>query len=324
MPVRPLFLLSLPRSGSTLLQRLLAAHDRIDTAPEPWLLLPHIYALRRRGVYAEYGHSGAVRALSDFAEGLPGGRPDYEQSLREFALGLYAKASRADALYFLDKTPRYSLIVQDLHRLFPEAKFVFLWRNPLAVVASVIETWGRGRWRMHPWRVDLYQGLASLVSAYEQMRESSLALRYEDLVGAPEPELARLYDYLGLSHDDGAVARFADTDVSGRFGDQVGTRRYGEISTDSLAKWRDTLRGPARKHWSRRYLRWIGRERLARMGYDLDALLADLDRSETRFRGTLSDLYGMAYGSIVCALDLRIVADQLASGRSLMRVHTHR
>src|SRR5919107_2181016 len=40
----PLFLLSLPRSGSTLAQRILAAHGGIATTSEPWILLPYLYA----------------------------------------------------------------------------------------------------------------------------------------------------------------------------------------------------------------------------------------------------------------------------------------
>jgi hypothetical protein len=46
MSARPtaIFLLSLPRSGSTLAQRILAAHEGIATTSEPWILLPYGYA----------------------------------------------------------------------------------------------------------------------------------------------------------------------------------------------------------------------------------------------------------------------------------------
>src|SRR5688500_15750036 len=65
-PPTPLFLLSLPRSGSTLAQRILAAHEAIATASEPWILLPYLYTLRERGAYAEYNHRVLVRAVEDF------------------------------------------------------------------------------------------------------------------------------------------------------------------------------------------------------------------------------------------------------------------
>ena len=326
MAVTPLFLLSLPRSGSTLLQRLLSGHEAIATTAEPWLLLPLVYALRERGVYAEYGHWGACRALSDFASGLPGGRTSYDASLRTFALELYAKASertRPEATFFLDKTPRYSLIAQDLGRLFPEARFVYLWRNPLAIVASIIETWGQGRWRIHPWRVDLFKGLSSLLDAYVGMRDTALALRYEDLVQSPDAELSRLGGYLGLDLGLGTAAPAIDSQVRGRFGDQDGSAHYDKVSTASLTKWRGTLSSPARKAWCGRYLRWIGRDRLKMMGYDLDGLLDDLASAPQVTRGTLSDLSDMVYGSIASVLEPRIIKHKLSSSWGITQIYRH-
>ncbi|MBT8101022.1 MAG: sulfotransferase, partial [Gammaproteobacteria bacterium] len=52
--LRPVFLLSLPRSGSTLLQRMLMTHPAISSVPEPWLLLPIFYPRRTSGHSAEY------------------------------------------------------------------------------------------------------------------------------------------------------------------------------------------------------------------------------------------------------------------------------
>jgi len=49
-----MFLFSLPCSSSTSTQRLLATHEQIATASESWILLPDPYALRSRGVYADY------------------------------------------------------------------------------------------------------------------------------------------------------------------------------------------------------------------------------------------------------------------------------
>ena len=64
--MQPIFLFSLPRSGSTLAQRIIASHAEIATTAEPWLLLPCLYALRHGGVYAEYSQATAVKAIRDF------------------------------------------------------------------------------------------------------------------------------------------------------------------------------------------------------------------------------------------------------------------
>ncbi|MGH3139020.1 MAG: sulfotransferase, partial [Gaiellales bacterium] len=89
MSVRPVFVFSLPRSGSTLLQRMVATHPEIATASEPWILLPQLYALRETGIVAEYGHRTAARAIADFGDSLPGGRDDYLDEVRRSALALY-------------------------------------------------------------------------------------------------------------------------------------------------------------------------------------------------------------------------------------------
>ena len=68
----PVFLFSLPRSGSTLVQRLIAGHPEVATTSEPWVLLPLLYTMRRPGAFTEYGHRTAVRAIDDFTGQLPG------------------------------------------------------------------------------------------------------------------------------------------------------------------------------------------------------------------------------------------------------------
>ncbi|MEO8425324.1 MAG: sulfotransferase [Actinomycetota bacterium] len=277
MTIRPLFLLSLPRSGSTLVQRVLAAHPDIATAAEPWVLLPHTYATRATGVYAEYGHALAARAINEFVAALPGGEETYRDELRAFTLRLYEHAAGGAGVYFLDKTPRYHFIADELFDLFPDGKFVFLWRNPLSVVASTVETWGRGKWKIGRWRIDLFDGLANLVASHERHAGTSLSMRYEDLVSDPHTYWPVLFDHLEIPFDPAILTSFPAVRVPGRFGDPTGVDAYDALTTRSVDKWRATLANPFRKRWSRNYLGWIGAERLAMMGYDLDELMAELD-----------------------------------------------
>jgi Sulfotransferase family len=273
----PIFLLSLPRSGSTLVQRVMAAHEEIATAPEPWILLPQVYALRERGAYAEYGQIPSSRAIREFIERLPRGTTDYDDGLRSFVLGLYSKAAKEHERYFLDKTPRYHLILDDLFRIFPEARFIFLWRHPLAVVASIVETWGRGAWNLAQWHVDVNDGLSNLVGAFEEHSAQSFAVRYEDLVASPTSAWPSLFDYLEIPFDPRTLETFDSVDVAARMGDRTGSRNYRTLATEPLTKWHATVRNPFRQRWCRSYLRWIGAERLEIMGYDLEVLLDELD-----------------------------------------------
>ena len=320
----PLFLLSLPRSGSTLAQRILAAHEAIATASEPWILLPYLYTLRDRGAYAEYNHRVLVRAVEDFCDVLPHGREDYIREIRELTLRLYRKASPAGTHYFLDKTPRYHLVSDEIVALFPDAGYLLLWRNPLAVVASLIETWAGGKWNLYRFKVDLFDGIESLFRTYERHEDKVHAVRYEALISRPEETWTDVFRYLGLPFDGSILSRFAKVELAGRWGDQAGTRRYAGVSSEPLERWKRVLNNPVRKTWCRRYLRWIGRERLAVMGYDLDALTAELDALPTSYRRVGSDVGRGCWGLLRDVSEPHILWHKIQKLPEWNRIHVHR
>jgi hypothetical protein len=295
MSVRPVFVLSLPRSGSTLLQRMLATHPEVATASEPWVLLPQLYALRERGAAAEYGHRTAARAIADFADSLPGGRDDYLAEVRRSTLALYERAA-GHASWFLDKTPRYHLVVDEIMALFPDARFVFLWRNPLAVAASMIDSFGRGHWNLDRYQVDLHGGIERLVAAHARHDPRAVAVRFEDVVADPAAGTRAVFELLGLDPAEATAEAFAETSLDGRMGDRTGTAAYTEISGEPVERWRATMANPLRKRWCAAYLRSIGPERLAAMGYDLEELARDVAGIRTRPAGLASDVARRAYG----------------------------
>lgn len=297
MSVRPIFLLSMPRSGSTLVQRVLAAHPDVATTAEPWVLLPHLYAAREQGIAAEYTQPIAARAIGEFVRSMPEGMVDYRDALHDFAIDLYTRAAGDGPRYFLDKTPRYHYVVDELLATFPEAKFIFLWRDPLAVVASIVETWTAGRWNVDRWQGDL-RGIARLVDAYRTQGMRAYAVRYEDLVSHPGQSWPGVFEHLGLEFDDEVLTRFSDVSLRGTMGDPTGVRRYSSISAEPLEKWRRTIANPYRKRWCREYLRWIGDDRLALMGYDLEELLAALDDVDGSVRSIASDAVHGGYWAL--------------------------
>jgi hypothetical protein len=293
---QPIFLLSLPRSGSTLVQRVLASTDQIATAPEPWFLLPQVYALRERGAETEYVQVSSARAIREFADRLPGGIDEYRSAVSDFARRLYDRAGGANnGRYFLDKTPRYHLIVDDLYELFPDARFIFLWRNPLAVAASIVQTWAKGRWAVERWHVDLFDGVANLTAGFQAHEADAFGVRFEDLVADPLATWPRLFSHLDLAFDPTVLSSFSELRFDARMGDPTGGDRYRELSTEPLEKWKMLLRSPVRKRWARSYVRWIGSDRLRVMGYDLGELLQEIDAVPTSLRGSASDVSRAAY-----------------------------
>lgn len=322
--VKPIFLFSLPRSGSTLLQRIIAAHPSISTASEPWLLLPMLYALRPEGTYAEYSHHTMHNAMVDFVAALPAGREDYLRHLGRFVTGLYQSICKDGDRYFLDKTPRYHLIVDDILSAFPDAKFIFLWRNPLAVIASSLETFGKGKWRLYDYRIDFYKGLEMLHAAYVRSRGSVHALTYERLVSTPGDEFARLFDYLELPGAVPDINSFVGVKLNGGAGDPTGTKQYQSLSAEPLHKWKNSLCNPIRRAWARRYVEWIGRERLADMGYDLDALREEQAAVPRTYRRLYSDTIRIGYGCVSTLLETHILADKLRKLPGWRYIYSHK
>ena len=279
--MKPIFIFSLPRSGSTLLQRILAQSPQISTSAEPWILLPFVYTLKSRGIISEYWHTSAVAAIEDFYDGFPNGKKDYIDELREFILNLYKKSADSKSQYFLDKTPRYHLICDEIINLFPDGKFIFLWRNPLAVVSSIIQSWCNGKWRIVIYNIDLYKGIEKLLKTFIANKSQFLAVKYENLVQKPSIELNRICDYLALDYNDEMIRSFKSTSLVGRMVEQTGSKKYNALSTASLDIWKSTFINPYRLYWAKRYLEWIGKERLEIMGYDYLDLKADLLKDKT-------------------------------------------
>jgi hypothetical protein len=302
-PITPVFVLSAPRSGSTLVQRVLSVHPDVATASEPWLLLPLLAPLQARFPPGGRWHAQLAPALHDFAATLPGGAGAYRAAMRDAALRLYRDAAGPGPRFFLDKTPPYALLADELLATFPDARVLILWRNPLAVVASIVETFCGGRWRPDDYAVSLFDGLDALVSAARRHRERVVTVRFEQLVGGDPDAWRATADALGIPFDDGALDTFAGVRLDGRLGDPTGTRAYDALSRAPLEKWRATLAPPLRRAWCRRYLRWIGAERLATMGYDLADLLTQLDElaasppptaSRARAQATVRDATDLA------------------------------
>ena len=277
--MKPIFLFTLPRSGSTLLQRVLTAHDDISSAAEPWMLLPLFYARKDNGLFTEYNHSSSQKALKDFLETMPNGSKAYESAIRVFAETLYSEAATEQSTYFLDKTPRYHLIVDDIIEAFPDAKFIFLWRNPLSIISSIINSWCEGNWNLYRYKVDIYSGLENLMNAYTKHKDISYSLNYETWTTSEE-QLKGLFEYLDLDYDPNLRQNFKDVSFEGRMGDKSVKQDLDEISVETQQDWQHSLNSSFRKAWAKRYLAYFDADSLATIGYSQDSLLTELSGLE--------------------------------------------
>ena len=284
--IKPLFIFSLPRSGSTLLQRILTTHELIASVSEPWILLPLFYTLKNNGIFAEYAHMSLVQATKDIIEELPKGEEDYYKAIRAFALNIYQKLSDEDAIYFVDKTPRYHLVVDKIIQTFPEGKFIFLWRHPLAIAASIMTMSNPGgTWKnIHRYGIDLYDGFENLYSSSMKYQDRSISVNYEQLIKDPQAILQSIARYLEIDFPEGSIEEvFKTTQFKGHLGDKAGYYTYNKVSSDSIDKWKTIMSSPMRKYWSKRYLSWIGKDRLYQIGYHFDEILKTMNTVSPSF-----------------------------------------
>lgn len=269
--MRPIFIFCLPRTGSTLLQRILVSTGRVSTSSEPWILLPFLYSIKRNVVLSDYWHRYAVTGIEEFVAGLPNGKEDYFAEIASMVTRLYEKRSE-NKMYFLDKTPRYHLIANEIFKLFPEGKFILLWRNPLSMISSIVNTWCKGDWKVSRYKIDIYDGIFNLIRMHEEFKDKIHIVRYEALLNDPCLEIRQLCNYLEFDFEERFLSEFKDVKLEGRLGDKLGVAKYTELSAPKSDSWAETFSTPYRRWWALKYLKKIGKQNLDCMGYDCDEL----------------------------------------------------
>jgi hypothetical protein len=275
-----IFLISQPRAGSTMLQRVLAGHPEVHTTAEPWLMLHPIYALRERGHEAEYGARTAFGALKDFLGTLEGGQNQYFEALQQMAVYLYGIAcDQAGKNLFLDKTPRYYFIIPELAQIFPGAKFIILLRNPLSVLASILNTWVKGEWiRLSRHYENLVLAPRLLLEGIELLGSRATVVYYENLVSEPASQVANLCVQLGLDFEPEMLEYGNRPSPKGRHGDPAGVHKHMHPTTASLDRWLELGHSRQTRHLADAYLASLGPELVRSMGYDYEDMKLQLDQ----------------------------------------------
>lgn len=311
MSVEPMFVFSMPRSGSTLLQRMLASHTQVASASEPWVLLPlaAISGEAELRVYTEYSHRGTSIAIADLVASMPNGRDAYRSILHDTALRVYEEVNPAGARYFLDKTPRYFLIIDFILRLFPHAKAILLARNPLDVLASVITTWGNDRLWLHNALLDLYHGPLRLHEAALKHSDRLLRVSYEQLALQPEATCRNVCDYLDLSFEPEMLRATGSAALSGRMGDKSPNSTRTGVVADSIGRWREVLATPLRRWFAERYLGRLGPEVVRTCGVELAELNRELANLPVRWRHTAPDGFALAASFVATSSALAVSRD---------------
>lgn len=247
---RLLFVVSPPRSGSTLLQRMIGSHSQVHTHPEPHLITPLAY-LGYHGTVdkAPFDHINSAEAIKLFVSHLPNGERDYLDALRAYVDVMYGRMLEPTGKrFFMDKTPAYALVMPFLAQLLPTAKYVVLTRHPLAIFSSFANSFFDGDWeRAHEFN-PLVERYVPAIGKFLRERPVPLShVKYEELVASPEGHLERVFAYLGVENEPEAVNYGERFKAEKGPGDPITVNQHQRPVTDSLHKWAVELRGDDRK-----------------------------------------------------------------------------
>lgn len=274
-----IFLISQPRSGSSLLQQLLLRSDRISSTPESWqmLQLVHTYKLSNNdgGYNAKQASINFNRYLNEADDGLK----LFKEYIRKLGLSLYQDRTH-QGNYFLDKTPRYYHIIEELNDLFPSAKFIFLVRNPLSVFASILDYNFKGDYKsflsMEDRQNDLFLAPKKIGEA---IHNNHTFVRYEDLISDPQKELKRLFDYLEIDMGD---KDFSSYTIEGKFKDSnaidsKSLKEHQSPVTNYLDSWKEVIDTVQKKRLASEYLQKLGKVDAYTNVYNIDDIIRTLD-----------------------------------------------
>jgi len=213
-----IFIISLPRSGSTLLQRLLSQHTGIHTRSESWLM-PLIggglnSTLR---IVDVCGVDNIRYAINSIEKGR------FDRALvREAFRGFYKSDS------FIEKTPRNYFYLDKIKESFPDAYYIYLTRNKFDQIQSCFKTFKKDRNRFETFYNDWRIGSAVLSSRIDCLGDNELHINYEDLIASPLEVCNEMLDFLGLPEMN-ELSNKVDV-ISGGFGDP--NQRAEDVSSD--------------------------------------------------------------------------------------------
>ena len=226
----PIFILGLPRAGSTLVERILSSHAEVTSAGE----LENFAIELMRPIYAKM-RTTQVPIDTLVAETL---------NLDFSSLGqAYVDSTRhltGDTRMFADKMPLNFLYTGLIHLALPRSKIIHVHRDPMDACYAMYKMIFKGA---YPFTYSL-DDIGHFYVAYRRLMQHwntclpgrILNVRYEDLVAKQETQTRKLLDYCDLEWDEACLS-FHESDTVVTTASAVEVRQ--PIYSTSVAKWKN-------------------------------------------------------------------------------------
>jgi hypothetical protein len=226
----PIFVVGLPRAGSTLLEQILASHSKIDGTME----LPNIIATAHRLNGRRVVSQTAVypKVLADLTA-------EQFQKLADAYINDTA-IYREGAARFVDKMPNNFMHIGLIHLMFPNAKVIDARRHPMACCFSGFKQLFADGQEFTYGLDDIssyYKSYVNLMEHWDKVLPGKvLRVHYEHVVADPEQQVKRILEFLDVPFEE-ACLNFHQTDRSVRTPSSEQVRQ--PIYTGSLEQWRN-------------------------------------------------------------------------------------
>jgi len=238
----PIFVLGLPRSGSTLLEQILSTHPQIEATGE-LSDIPNLVSLLADGKAAAFQDSPYLERVSD----LPG--TELQRLGRAYLWNAGLKR-RTNKPFFVDKMPNNWLHLGFILSVLPRAKIIDARRHPIACCFSNFRQYfASGQEFTYDLR-DIgrfYVDYARMMAHFNMIAPGRVhRVIHEDLVAHPEAEIRRMLDYVGVDFNEDCL-RFHDNKREVRTASSEQVRR--PINREGVDQWRafEPWLGPLKK-----------------------------------------------------------------------------
>jgi tetratricopeptide (TPR) repeat protein len=226
----PIFILGMPRAGSTLIEQILASHPQVEGTME----LPDIPALVKR-------LAGRTRKSDESAypEALAALGPDALRALGEEYLERARIHRKTDRPFFIDKMPNNWAHVGFIHLILPGARILDARRHPLDCgFSNFRQHYARGQGFSYS-LADMgryYADYVRLMAHFDRVLPGRVhRVVHERLIDRPEPEIRALLDALALPFDPACLA-FHENRRAVRTASSEQVRR--PINREGVDQWR--------------------------------------------------------------------------------------
>ncbi len=241
----PAFVLCNARSGSTLLRFLLDAHPELSCPPETNL---PILCGQLANVWSLIEGAPLSPKRDDQPPDIPSAAIAGVRATMDSMLGPYL--NRRGKKRYCDKTLGTARFAALLQRIYPQVRFICLYRYPMDVIASAVEAcpWGLSGYGFDPYIASTpgnsvlavarfwIDNATSILAVEEQFADQCLRVRYEDLVANPEETAARLFDFLDAAPAPG-ISKTCFSGDRERFGPADHKIWYtSQITADSVGR----------------------------------------------------------------------------------------